>query len=80
MMKIIEMNDANIIVVIASIHIDRRVNKLPTKNKYNKRLKIRRLRSPMVIGIDIIDKYIKIEKRQIVKASITETTKFPNTS
>ena len=34
----------------------------------------------MLKGIDIIDKYIKIEKRQIVKASITETTKFPNTN
>ena len=74
------MNDANIIVVIASTHIDKRVKKLPTKNKYNKRLKIRKLNSTMVKGIDIIDKYIEIEKRQIVKASATETTKFPNTS
>ena len=34
----------------------------------------------MVKGIDMIDKYIEIEKRQIVKASATETTKFPNTN
>ena len=80
MIKIIIMNDVNIIVVIASIHIDKRVKKLPTKNKYNKRLKIRILRSTIVIGIEMIDKYIEIEKRQIVKASITETTKFPNTN
>ena len=56
MIKIIIMNDVNIIVVIASIQIDRSVKKLPAKNKYNKRLKIRRLRSTMVMGMDIIDK------------------------
>ena len=80
MIKIKITNDVNIIVVIASILIHKSIYRLPNKNKYSKRLKTRNIKSVMLKGIDIMDKYIKVENRQTINASSTETTKFPNTN